>query len=226
MNLDQRALAPTLRRDNLSSGHVVPHEQRRSIIRGTLGEGEASVSLVRVLGDLLIQPTFLSAIPRCLVDSFRGFEKALELELVRQRQPAWGFEPAQEIEVVLFVVSQWRFPPPLPIPDRGFDRERLRRPFPPPLLLLLQSSVCDRSRCSEALRQLEEKAKFKYSDNMRPGRSLFSAELLNNGQKCFDSGDYNMAKAKGQKTAPRVTPRRSLEPHGTDHPHSGVLAAT
>lgn len=49
---------------------------------------------------------------------------------------------------------------------------------------------------------------------MRPGRTLFPQELLNNGQKCFDSGDYNIAKAKGQKTAPRVTPAVPENPTG------------
>ncbi|KAL1454756.1 hypothetical protein MTO96_043676 [Rhipicephalus appendiculatus] len=74
------------------------------------------------MGDLLVQPTFFSVIPRCSVDSFRVFELALELELARQREPVRGFEIARESEAVLFVVSQRRLPPPLPPPDRGFDR--------------------------------------------------------------------------------------------------------
>lgn len=54
--------------------------------------------------------------------------------------------------------------------------------------------------------ELEEEAKFKskYPTNTRPGGSLFLQKRLNKGQKYFDSGDYNMAKAKGQKVVPRV----------------------
>ncbi|KAL3199819.1 hypothetical protein MRX96_053682 [Rhipicephalus microplus] len=101
--------------------------------------------------------------------------------------------------------------------------------IPPPSVKTFARTSYTTSASSDFRRGKEswrKKAKFKYSENMRRGRSLFSPELLNNAQKCLDSGDYNMAKAKGQKTAPRVTPCRSLEPHGTDHPHSGVPAGT
>lgn len=57
--------------------------------------------------------------------------------------------------------------------------------------------------------ELEEEAKFKskYPTNTRPGGSLFLQKRLNKGQKYFDSGDYNMAKAKGQKVVPRLLPQ-------------------
>ncbi|EEC18735.1 hypothetical protein HPB47_011671 [Ixodes persulcatus] len=69
--------------------------------------------------------------------------------------------------------------------------------------------------------ELEEEAKFKskYPQNVRPGGSLFLQKRLNKGQKYFDSGDYNMAKAKGQKAAlPRVPPAIPQNPTGETIP--------
>lgn len=68
--------------------------------------------------------------------------------------------------------------------------------------------------------ELEEEAKFKskYPANMRPGGSLFLQKRLNKGQKYFDSGDYNMAKAKGQKVVPRVPPAVPQNPTGETIP--------
>lgn len=68
--------------------------------------------------------------------------------------------------------------------------------------------------------ELEEEAKFKsrYPQNMRPGGSLFLQKRLNKGQKYFDSGDYNMAKAKGSKAAPRVPPAIPQNPTGETIP--------
>ncbi|XP_077514562.1 endosulfine alpha [Amblyomma americanum] len=69
--------------------------------------------------------------------------------------------------------------------------------------------------------ELEEEAKFKskYPMNARPGGSLFLQKRLNKGQKYFDSGDYNMAKAKGQKVAAaRVPPAVPQNPTGETIP--------
>ncbi|KAH7964878.1 hypothetical protein HPB49_018655 [Dermacentor silvarum] len=68
--------------------------------------------------------------------------------------------------------------------------------------------------------ELEEEAKFKskYPANTRPGGSLFLQKRLNKGQKYFDSGDYNMAKAKGQKVVPRVPPAVPQNPTGETIP--------
>ncbi|XP_070382448.1 uncharacterized protein [Dermacentor albipictus] len=76
---------------------------------------------------------FREAVLPSPVDSLRDLELALDLELVRERER--------------------RLPPPLLPPDGVFERERLRRPFPPPLLLRRRSGVCDRPRCLEALRR-------------------------------------------------------------------------
>ncbi|KAL3196430.1 hypothetical protein MRX96_015483 [Rhipicephalus microplus] len=45
--------------------------------------GGDSVSLIRATGDLLIQATFFSAIPRCSVDLYQGFKPTLEFELAQ-----------------------------------------------------------------------------------------------------------------------------------------------
>jgi len=48
----------------------------------------------------------------------------------------------------------------------------------------------------QQMEQIEEaKLKAKYPQAMRPGGSSFLQKRLNKGQKYFDSGDYNMAKA-------------------------------
>ncbi|XP_064474583.1 cAMP-regulated phosphoprotein 19-like [Ornithodoros turicata] len=67
--------------------------------------------------------------------------------------------------------------------------------------------------------ELEEEAKFKsrYPQNVRPGGSLFLQKRLNKGQKYFDSGDYNMAKAKGVQK-PRVPPVIPQNPTGETIP--------
>lgn len=77
------------------------------------------------------------------------------------------------------------------------------------------------SKDEEGLRkaELEEEAKFKsrYPQNIRPGGSLFLQKRLNKGQKYFDSGDYNMAKAKGAQK-PRVPPVIPQNPTGETIP--------
>ncbi|XP_023220034.1 cAMP-regulated phosphoprotein 19-like isoform X2 [Centruroides sculpturatus] len=52
----------------------------------------------------------------------------------------------------------------------------------------------------KAEKEEEAKLKAKYPQVLRPGGSSFLQKRLHKGQKYFDSGDYNMAKAKGQKT--------------------------
>lgn len=53
------------------------------------------------------------------------------------------------------------------------------------------------------MRQQEEKLRAKYPGLKGPGSSSFLQKRLSKGQKYFDSGDYNMAKAKGpQKMGP------------------------
>lgn len=66
--------------------------------------------------------------------------------------------------------------------------------------------------------ELQEEARFKsrYPQNVRPGGPLLLQKRLNRGQKYFDSGDYNMAKAKGQK--PRVPPVIPQNPTGETIP--------
>lgn len=60
--------------------------------------------------------------------------------------------------------------------------------------------------------QLEEaKLKAKYPAALRPGGTAFLQKRLNKGQKYFDSGDYNMAKAKGQKRSVPVVPQPTGE---------------
>lgn len=51
----------------------------------------------------------------------------------------------------------------------------------------------------QAEKEEEAKLKAKYPQALRPGASSFLQKRLQKGQKYFDSGDYNMAKAKGQK---------------------------
>lgn len=54
----------------------------------------------------------------------------------------------------------------------------------------------------QQMEQMEEaKLKAKYPQAMRPGGSAFLQKRLNKGQKYFDSGDYNMAKAKCNKSS-------------------------
>uniref|UniRef100_T1JK59 Alpha-endosulfine n=1 Tax=Strigamia maritima TaxID=126957 RepID=T1JK59_STRMM len=53
----------------------------------------------------------------------------------------------------------------------------------------------------QKMEQIEEaKLKSRYPQAVRPGGSSFLQKRLNKGQKYFDSGDYNMAKAKGGKS--------------------------
>jgi len=55
------------------------------------------------------------------------------------------------------------------------------------------------------MEQIEEaKLKAKFPQAMRPGGSSFLQKRLAKGQKYFDSGDYNMAKAKGTSKAARL----------------------
>ncbi|XP_054723097.1 cAMP-regulated phosphoprotein 19-like [Uloborus diversus] len=55
------------------------------------------------------------------------------------------------------------------------------------------------TQLKEAEKSEEAKLRAKYPQVLRPGGSVFLQKRLQKGQKYFDSGDYNMAKAKGQK---------------------------
>jgi len=58
---------------------------------------------------------------------------------------------------------------------------------------------------SKQLEKIEEaKLKAKFPQGMKPGGSSFLQKRLAKGQKYFDSGDYNMAKARGPNKPPRV----------------------
>lgn len=50
----------------------------------------------------------------------------------------------------------------------------------------------------------EAKLRAKYPQVLRPGGSVFLQKRLQKGQKYFDSGDYNMAKARGGQIRPTV----------------------
>ncbi|XP_075539938.1 cAMP-regulated phosphoprotein 19-like [Dermacentor variabilis] len=52
----------------------------------------------------------------------------------------------------------------------------------------------------------ETKLKQKYPVDTARGGSLFLQKRLKKGQKYFDSGDYNMAKAKGEEVVPQAPP--------------------
>lgn len=52
------------------------------------------------------------------------------------------------------------------------------------------------NQMKEAEKSEEAKLRAKYPQVMRPGGSVFLQKRLQKGQKYFDSGDYNMAKAK------------------------------
>jgi len=52
----------------------------------------------------------------------------------------------------------------------------------------------------------EAKLKAKFPQAMRPGGSAFLQKRLAKGQKYFDSGDYNMAKARGPSKPARLPP--------------------
>lgn len=61
------------------------------------------------------------------------------------------------------------------------------------------------NQMKEAEKSEEAKLRAKYPQVMRPGGSVFLQKRLQKGQKYFDSGDYNMAKAKVKtKTLPAV----------------------
>jgi len=60
------------------------------------------------------------------------------------------------------------------------------------------------NQMKEAEKSEEAKLRAKYPQVLRPGGSVFLQKRLQKGQKYFDSGDYNMAKAKGQKIRPTV----------------------
>jgi len=62
------------------------------------------------------------------------------------------------------------------------------------------------------MEQIEEaKLKAKYPAAKKPGGTTFLQKRLNRGQKYFDSGDYNMAKATGQKRSIPVVPQPTGE---------------
>ncbi|XP_015930945.1 alpha-endosulfine [Parasteatoda tepidariorum] len=60
------------------------------------------------------------------------------------------------------------------------------------------------NQMKEAEKSEEAKLRAKYPQVLRPGGSVFLQKRLQKGQKYFDSGDYNMAKAKGQKIRPTI----------------------
>ncbi|KAF8773717.1 cAMP-regulated phosphoprotein 19-like [Argiope bruennichi] len=53
------------------------------------------------------------------------------------------------------------------------------------------------NQMKEAEKSEEAKLRAKYPQVLRPGGSVFLQKRLQKGQKYFDSGDYNMAKARG-----------------------------
>lgn len=55
------------------------------------------------------------------------------------------------------------------------------------------------NQMKEAEKSEEAKLRAKYPQVLRPGGSVFLQKRLQKGQKYFDSGDYNMARAQGQK---------------------------
>lgn len=58
------------------------------------------------------------------------------------------------------------------------------------------------TQMKEAEKSEEAKLRAKYPQVLRPGGSVFLQKRLQKGQKYFDSGDYNMAKAKVKAKAP------------------------
>jgi len=70
------------------------------------------------------------------------------------------------------------------------------------------------SQMKEAEKSEEAKLRAKYPQVLRPGGSVFLQKRLQKGQKYFDSGDYNMAKAKGQKTRAAALPVVAQLPTG------------
>lgn len=70
------------------------------------------------------------------------------------------------------------------------------------------------NQMKEAEKSEEAKLRAKYPQVLRPGGSVFLQKRLQKGQKYFDSGDYNMAKAKGQKLRPAVPPVVPQQPTG------------
>ncbi|XP_065287023.1 cAMP-regulated phosphoprotein 19-like [Dermacentor albipictus] len=68
--------------------------------------------------------------------------------------------------------------------------------------------------------ELEEETKLKpkYLVNTRRGGSVLLQKRLKKGQKYFDSGDYNMAKAKGQEAVPQGPPAVFPKPTGVTIP--------
>lgn len=64
----------------------------------------------------------------------------------------------------------------------------------------------------------EAKLKAKYPQALRPGGSTFLQKRLQRGQKYFDSGDYNMAKAKCQKARTAAPLTIPAQPTGDEIP--------
>lgn len=64
---------------------------------------------------------------------------------------------------------------------------------------LVSEETPPENQMKEAEKSEEAKLRAKYPQVLRPGGSVFLQKRLQKGQKYFDSGDYNMAKAKGQK---------------------------
>ncbi|KAL2084364.1 hypothetical protein ACEWY4_019882 [Coilia grayii] len=76
-----------------------------------------------------------------------------------------------------------------------------------------QSEDCgDKKDAEESQSTTEEvRPKSKYPTfGQKPGGSDFLMKRLQKGQKYFDSGDYNMAKAKKSKQLPASPPDRSV----------------
>lgn len=81
------------------------------------------------------------------------------------------------------------------------------------------------SQLKEAEKSEEAKLRAKYPQVLRPGGSVFLQKRLQKGQKYFDSGDYNMAKARGAQIRPAVPPVAPQIPTGDAIPTPEDLPA-
>lgn len=72
----------------------------------------------------------------------------------------------------------------------------------------------------------EVKLRSKYPGVRGPGSSTFLQQRLSRGQRYFDSGDYNMAKAKSTKPVPSTTMGKPIFPgaSGDTIPPAEVIA--
>lgn len=68
------------------------------------------------------------------------------------------------------------------------------------------SEETSENQMKDAEKNEEAKLRAKYPQVLRPGGSVFLQKRLQKGQKYFDSGDYNMARAQKARAAlPVVT---------------------